>query len=329
MAWRAARGVRARRGGVRPRPRPVSDRGARRLDHHLRPGLCARAPRGHRRGPCRAARLDRALARVPGGEKEDAMSVIEAAPALQSEQSRARYPDEEGFIERDGVRVFWESYGQGEQTLLFLPTWTLVHSRIWKAQIPYFARHFRVVCFDPRGNGRSDRPPKPKAYDEHEFAQDAIDVMDACGVDRAVCVALSKGAQRGLLLAAEHPERVAAMVFIGPWFPVSLLRSLRWRVLAHPRMGSFAQKAPLTTLGWGKFNPHYWSRDGYADFVQWWAEKMLSEPHSTKQIEDAVAWAHDGDGRTLAATVGGRLAAPATRRDQTELARRVRCPVLV
>ena len=74
------------------------------------------------------------------------------------EQTRARYPDEEGFIERDGVRVFWESYGQGEQTLLFLPTWTLVHSRVWKAQIPYFARHFRVICFDPRGNGRSDRP---------------------------------------------------------------------------------------------------------------------------------------------------------------------------
>src|SRR5437016_11647036 len=142
------------------------------------------------------------------------MTIVEAASAQQPEQTRARYPDDEGFIERDGVRVFWESYGQGEQTVLFLPTWTLVHSRVWKAQIPYFARHFRVVCFDPRGNGRSDRPPEPAAYDEQEFAQDAVDVMDACGVDRAVCVALSKGAQRGLLLAAEHPQRVAAMVFI-------------------------------------------------------------------------------------------------------------------
>ena len=130
----------------------------------------------------------------------------------------------------------------GDQTILFLPTWTLVHSRIWKAQIPYFARHFRVVCFDPRGNGRSDRPQEPSAYAETEFAQDAIDVMDACGVDRAMCVALSTGAQRGLLLAAEHPERVAGMVFIGPWFPVSRLRSLRWRVLAHPRMYGLSRK---------------------------------------------------------------------------------------
>jgi pimeloyl-ACP methyl ester carboxylesterase len=100
------------------------------------------------------------------------MTIAPAVPERrEAEQSRARYPDDEGFIERDGVRVFWESYGQGEQTLLFLPTWTLVHSRVWKAQIPYFARHFRVVCFDPRGNGRSDSPRDPAAYDESEFAQ--------------------------------------------------------------------------------------------------------------------------------------------------------------
>ena len=69
-----------------------------------------------------------------------------APPAVSAkEQSRARYPDEEGFVERDGVRVFWERYGDGEPTVLLLPTWTLVHSRMWKAQIAYLARHFRVV----------------------------------------------------------------------------------------------------------------------------------------------------------------------------------------
>jgi pimeloyl-ACP methyl ester carboxylesterase/predicted glycosyltransferase len=257
------------------------------------------------------------------------MTVATAAPQHEGEQSRARYPDEEGFIERDGVRVFWESYGEGDQTILFLPTWTLVHSRVWKAQIGYFARHFRVICFDPRGNGRSDRPRDADAYDEAEFAQDALDVLDACGVDRAVCVTLSTGAQRGLLLAAEHPERVAGMVFIGPWAPVSRLRSLRWRVMAHPRVLPFAEKRPLMTRWWGKFNLAYWRGDGYGDFVEWWAKRMLTEPHSTKQIEDAIAWSHDTDGRTLAASVLGRRAAPATRKDQIALAKRVRCPVLV
>ena len=64
-----------------------------------------------------------------------------------------------GYIERDGVRVFYEVYGDGEPTILLLPTWSLVHSRIWKMQIPYLARHFRVVTFDGRGK-REVGPPR-------------------------------------------------------------------------------------------------------------------------------------------------------------------------
>ena len=52
--------------------------------------------------------------------------------AEMREQTRARYPDETGFVERGGVRVFWERYGAGAQrTILFLPTWEIVHSRAW------------------------------------------------------------------------------------------------------------------------------------------------------------------------------------------------------
>ena len=74
------------------------------------------------------------------------------------EQSRARYPDSSGYIKRDGVRLYYEVYGSGEPTVLLLPTWSIIHSRHWKMQIPYLARHCRVITFDGRGNGRSDRP---------------------------------------------------------------------------------------------------------------------------------------------------------------------------
>src|SRR6266513_5080892 len=111
-----------------------------------------------------------------------------------AEQTRARYPDQEGFVERDGVRTFYEAYGDGEQTVLLLPTWSLLHSRVWKAQIPYLARHFRVVTFDGRGNGKSDRPSEPEAYTEPEFAGDALAVMDATDTEQAVLVSLSRGA---------------------------------------------------------------------------------------------------------------------------------------
>ena len=49
--------------------------------------------------------------------------------APSREQTRARYPDESGYVQRDGVRVYYEAYGTGEPTIVFLPTWEIVHSR--------------------------------------------------------------------------------------------------------------------------------------------------------------------------------------------------------
>jgi pimeloyl-ACP methyl ester carboxylesterase len=245
-----------------------------------------------------------------------------------AEQTRARYPDEHGYVERAGVRVFWERYGDGDPTILLLPTWTLVHSRVWKAQIAYLARHFRVLTFDPRGNGRSDRPADASRYAEHEFAADALAVLDATDTARAVIVGFSRGAQRALLLAAEHPERVLAAAFIGPWFPASRLRGLRWRVMAHPKLRRLFFKRPPVTRSWLKFNAAHW-RDDYDDFAEWFIRRMFNTPHSSKQIEDAIGWARETDAETLIASAIADGAAASTRRAQMTLARRVHCPVLV
>jgi pimeloyl-ACP methyl ester carboxylesterase/predicted glycosyltransferase len=216
------------------------------------------------------------------------------ADATWAEQSRAVYPDAEGYVERDGVRVFYEVYGRGEPTVLFLPTWSIMHSRGWKMQIPYFARHCRVVTFDGRGNGRSDRPSDPEAYVETEFAADAVAVMDATETDRAVLVSLSRGAERSLHIGAGHPDRIAGMVFIAPALPLPP---------ATPRAS--AEQAFVTPLesydGWEKWNKHYWL-DRYEDFVEFFFSQVFTEPHSTKQREDAVGWALDTDAETLVAT---------------------------
>src|SRR6478609_9450341 len=98
-----------------------------------------------------------AMVRAPDGRGAQ-RPAVDGAPR---EQQRARYPDTTGFVERDGVRSFYEVYGAGEPTVLLMPTWSIIHSRHWKLQIPYLARHWRVVTFDGRGNGRSDRPPDP------------------------------------------------------------------------------------------------------------------------------------------------------------------------
>ena len=96
---------------------------------------------------------------------------------------RARDPDTEGFVERDGVKVGYEVFGEGEPALVFAPIDAIVHSRAWKAQVPYLARTHLVITIDPRGNGRSDRPQSAAAYADAEFVADTIAVMDAVGID--------------------------------------------------------------------------------------------------------------------------------------------------
>src|SRR3989442_14559782 len=127
---------------------------------------------------------------------------------------RARYPDQEGHVDRDGVKIHYEVFGSGERTIFFLPPWAIGHSRIWKAQVPYLARHFRVLTHDPRGNGLSDRPSAPEAYSDDELAADALAVMDATEAGRAARVSLCGGGRRALLLAAEHPDPISAAELI-------------------------------------------------------------------------------------------------------------------
>ena len=244
------------------------------------------------------------------------MATAEALSAPR-EQTRARYPDEEGYVERDGVRVFYEVYGTGEPTVFLLPTWSIIHSRHWKLQIPYLARHFRVLTFDGRGNGRSDRPEGVPAYEECEHAADALAVMEATETEQAVLVSLSLGAQRALILAATRPERVAALAFICP--SVSLGKPLPSRIV-H----SFEDVLD-TDEGWAKYNRHYWLRD-YRSFLEFFFSQFFTEPHSTKQIEDCVGWGLETTPETLVET---RLAITMGEEETRALCRRVRCPVLV
>ena len=239
-----------------------------------------------------------------------------ATRARGPEQMRARYPDIEGVVERDGVHVGYEVYGEGEPPILFAPTWSIVHSRIWKAQIPYFARRHTVIAPDPRGNGLSDRPSDADGYAEGQMAGDLLATLDATGTDRAIVVSLSLGAQRSLILAAEHPDRVAGLVFLGP--SVSLGTG--------PPGRSIDFDTPLESdVGWARYNRHFWRRD-YRAFLEFFFGQCFSEPHSTKHIEDAVAWGSETDAETLILTNDAEgLDEDATR----QLCAAIRCPTLV
>ena len=248
-----------------------------------------------------------------------------------SEQTRAREPDARGAVVRDGVRVAWERFGDGSPTILLLPTWSVLHSRFWKGQIPYLARHFRVVTFDGRGNGRSDRPTTVEAYADHEFVADALAVLDATGTDQVIVVGFSMGCGYALRMAAEHPDRVLGAVFIGAAIPIGAPRP----------DGATTDRDAFESLqssdeGWAKYNAHFWRRD-WAGFAAWFSEHIFSEPHSTKPIEDSLGWFLETDAATIILKERAPYLEPPpgwgdTAGDEsraTAFARRVRCPALV
>ena len=237
---------------------------------------------------------------------------------------RARVPDRTGYAVQDGVRIYYEVFGDGPTTIVLLPTWAIVHSRAWKMQVPYLSRHFRVVTLDSRGNGRSDRPQHRGAYAEDEIVADIVAVMDATETTSAVCVGLSMGSGFLLRLATDHPDRVSGAVFVGPAVGIVPVDPPR---PAYPFDDVFDEDE-----GWYKYNAAYWRRD-FAGFARWFFEQCQCEAHSSKGIDDAAGWALETTPEILIQTQYDRYldarGSDDPRPVAVQLAERVTCPSLV
>jgi len=229
---------------------------------------------------------------------------------------RAREPEQSGYVERGGVRVAYEVFGCAGPAVIFLPSWQILHSRQWKLQAPYLARHMRVITYDARGNGRSDRPGEAERYAHREIVADAIAVLDAVGVGEAVFVGTSMGALYGLQAAAWYPERVRGVVAIGsvaPYVaPVEPGASPFYDVGAAGSVAAFCAERGLPD---------------YRAFVEYFMGAAITEPHRTKPVEDAVGWGLSTTPEVLALTVAAREGV--TKEAFEDVCRAVRCPVLV
>ena len=233
---------------------------------------------------------------------------------------RARYPDVEDFIERDGVKVGYEVFGAGEPAIVFPPIDAIVHSRAWKAQVPYLARRYKVVTIDPRGNGRSDRPGRTEDYSDDEFDADVLQVMDAIGIEKAVLVGMCTSGWRSLVTAARHPERVLGVATIATWGPF-----LSPPLPDRDEQGDF-EVARDEYVGWQKVNRHYWMSD-WREYAEFFFGELLCEPHSTKQFEDCVGWAMEIGPEAMILHDSAPTASTSPE-DTEAILRAVRCPVL-
>jgi pimeloyl-ACP methyl ester carboxylesterase/predicted glycosyltransferase len=208
---------------------------------------------------------------------------------------RARDADQTGLIDRHGVEIHYEIYGAGATNLVLVPPSPITHSRIWKGLIPFLARHYRVVAFDGRGNGKSGRPVDPVEHSQDANVADILAVLDATETPSAVVVALCHANWWAVALAAAHPDRVEALVAIEPGVPYLGTPQPHW-VETGARWNEIVENP----TGWQLNNRHAITTQ-HRKWVEFFFGEQLVEPHSTKQWEDAVAWALESTGEVLVA----------------------------
>ena len=139
------------------------------------------------------------------------------------------------YADSDGVQIAYEAFGTGPRDLVLVHGWVTNLELIWEH--PRVARALerlgsfcRVLNFDKRGTGLSDRVPVDRLPTLEERMDDVRAVMDASGCARAVLFGHSEGCPMSVLFAAAYPERVEGLVLYGtfatrrwhedyPWAP--------------------------------------------------------------------------------------------------------------
>jgi len=108
----------------------------------------------------------------------------------------------------NGININYQVEGEGKP-LVMIMGFTASRSG-WMPQIPFFKKYYRVITFDNRGVGKSDKPPGP--YSTRMMADDTVKLMDVLGIEKAHIMGLSMGGMIAQELAINYPQRVMKLV---------------------------------------------------------------------------------------------------------------------
>ncbi|MGH8945527.1 MAG: alpha/beta fold hydrolase [Acidimicrobiia bacterium] len=236
---------------------------------------------------------------------------------------RARYPDRDGVVDREGVDLYYEVYENDGPTVFLVPTTTILNSRQWKAQIHFLSRHFRVVTFDGRGNGRSGKPVGLEDYRTPLLVDDIVTVLDETRTERATLVALCHAIPWILELANRIPHRVTGLVAIAPHVDHIAAGHVHWT-----EAGARWDQVLDRYQGWEMCNRHFWLED-YPTWIDFFFSQLIPEPYSTKHREDAVSWGLGTTGQIRVNELEARAMGTRSREESIAMCRGVTQPVLV
>jgi pimeloyl-ACP methyl ester carboxylesterase len=119
---------------------------------------------------------------------------------------------------RDGVRLYYETHGEG--AVILLSHGYSATSQMWRGQIAALSAKNKLVTWDMRGHGQSDYPEAQSAYSEEATVADMAALLDHVGAKTAIVGGLSLGGYMSLAFHLKHPDRVRALLIIdtGPGY---------------------------------------------------------------------------------------------------------------
>lgn len=118
---------------------------------------------------------------------------------------------EDHYLDADGVKIRYIDTGKGPAIVLLHGGTSNLESWTTRGVVDDLARDFRVIAFDARGHGKSDKPRDPAAYGRQQ-ALDVVRILDALKIDRAHIVGFSLGGSTVAQLLTLHPERFLTAV---------------------------------------------------------------------------------------------------------------------
>ncbi len=118
----------------------------------------------------------------------------------------------EQIVPVGNVKLQVREHGRGEEAILFLH-FSSANLMMWQRVVPYFEDTYRLVLVDLRGHGRSDKPEN--GYHMDVMAADTAGLMEALGLEQAHILGSSLGAEVGLSLTANYPDKVLSLVCDG------------------------------------------------------------------------------------------------------------------
>ena len=164
----------------------------------------------------------------------------------------------------DGTRIHYEVTGRIGRTPVLMIQGLGASKNAWNLQRITMATRFRIISFDNRGAGRSDKPTEP--FTLEQMADDAIAVLDAAGIETAHVVGASMGGVISQIVAVKHPQRVRSLTLV-----CTACRNHPWRQELLQSWAKTAEEKGMIEVG--------------KEAAQW-----VMSPRSFRRLVPAFTW---------------------------------------